>query len=144
MGMREDGGTVELLRCRFRNGDPAQPLRHDTRDALRQVALDDGAGEWIDDVLIIVSELVQNVTQHTRGPGELIVTAGSGAVFIEVGDASTATPQPKSPGPDRAGGRGLLLIEAISQQWGFRTCADGKVVWARLPAAVDSHRFSAA
>ncbi|MDG4795528.1 ATP-binding protein [Micromonospora sp. WMMD1082] len=132
--MREDSRTVEVLRRRFRNGDPASPLRHSARAALLPSACDDPDAEWIDDVLIVISELVQNVSQHTRGDGELVVTVAPGTVLVEVGDTSTTTPQARRPDSDHAGGRGLVLIEAISQKWGVRSCRNGKAVWAKLCA----------
>ncbi|MFI5494182.1 ATP-binding protein [Actinoplanes sp. NPDC051859] len=142
--MRKDDDAVEVLRCPFRNRDPALPLRHATRDALQREFPAEHNADWIDDVLITISELVQNVSQHTGGPGELIVTLAPGAVLIEVADSSTAIPQTRQPAPDRSGGRGLLLIEAASQQWGVRTGETGKVVWARMPAPSNSRPLHAA
>lgn len=131
-GMGIDGSVSEVVRCRFRNGDPALPLRHEARDALRRSATGEPDPVWIDDVLIVVSELIQNVSRHTHGPGELIVSIDCGLVLVEVGDASTTAPHTLLPGPQRAGGRGLMLIEALSREWGVRTCDKGKVVWAQL------------
>ena len=136
--MREDGRTVEVLRRRFRNGEPASPLRHSARAALLRSACDDPDAEWIDDVLIVISELVQNVSQHTRGDGELVVTVAPGTVVVEVGDTSTSIPRARRPDANHAGGRGLLLIEAISQEWGVRSCRNGKTVWAELCAITTS------
>ncbi|GIF26957.1 hypothetical protein Ate02nite_96870 [Paractinoplanes tereljensis] len=76
---------------------------------------------------------MQNVSKHTRTDGELVVSVGGGSVLVEVGDGSTTGPRLEHPDADRLGGRGLQLIEAISAQWGVRTCRNGKVVWARLP-----------
>jgi hypothetical protein len=136
-GMRENGNTMEVVRSRFDNGDPAQPLRHSARSALRESAAVDPDAEWIDDVLIVISELVQNVSQHTRSGGELILSIDADTVLVEVGDGSTTTPRTTRPDSQRDGGRGLLLIEAMSRQWGVRTCPLGKVVWARLAAGSD-------
>ncbi|GLZ00049.1 ATP-binding protein [Actinoplanes sp. NBRC 103695] len=124
---------MEIVRRQFRNGDPARPLRHGARSALREASGEHGDAEWIDDVLIVISELVQNVTQHTHSPGELVVSVEPGMVLVEVGDGDTTTPVSPSPDALGAGGRGLLLIAAVSRQWGVRTCPRGKVVWARLP-----------
>lgn len=128
---------MEIVRRQFRNGDPALPLRHGARNALQESTGQHGGADWIDDVLIVISELVQNVTQHTRSPGELVVSVEPGMVLVEVGDEDPTAPI--SPPADAlgAGGRGLLLIAAVSRQWGVRTCPRGKVVWARLPAIAD-------
>jgi anti-sigma regulatory factor (Ser/Thr protein kinase) len=126
---------MEVIRRRFRNGDPAQPLRHSARHALRQSACNGADADWIDDVVLVISELVQNVSQHTHGPGELVVSVEPGMVLVEVGDSDTTTPDTRR--ADGDGGRGLLLIEAVSRKWGVRTCPSGKVVWAQVPAVPD-------
>ena len=134
-GMQEHSSTVELLRHQFRHGEPALPLRHSARSALQRSADGKPDAGWIDDVLIVISELVQNVSQHTHSDGELIITIQPGTVLVEVGDSSTIVPRTQRPNPLQAGGRGLRLVDAISQQWGVRTCPEGKVVWAQLPAS---------
>ncbi|GIM88368.1 ATP-binding protein [Paractinoplanes toevensis] len=132
--MGEVGGAREVVRRRFRNGDPAQPLRHTARDALRDSARAAADTEWIDDTLLVISELVQNVSKHTHSDGELVVSLDDGTVLVEVGDGSTTAPRLEPPDANRLGGRGLHLIEAVAAQWGVRMCRDGKVVWARLSA----------
>jgi anti-sigma regulatory factor (Ser/Thr protein kinase) len=91
----------------------------------------------LDDVLLVVSELVQNVSQHTRGDGELVLTTGDG-VLIEVRDDDPAQPSLQSPDLQRLGGRGLLLVAAVADEWGTRPAGTGKIVWARLPMPVPS------
>ena len=129
------GGAVEVLRCRFRNGDPALPIRHDVRAALRRSAHLGPGGDWLGDTLLVVSELVQNVSQHTGSHGELVVEVEPRIVRIEVGDTSTTVPRVRPATVDGVGGRGLSLIEALCQQWGVRTCPAGKIVWVQLVTA---------
>jgi hypothetical protein len=131
--MQENNSTVEILRHQFRHGEPALPLRHSARTALRSVD-DHPDAPWIDDVLVVVSELVQNVSKHTRSSGELIISVQPGTVLVEVGDSSTIVPHTRRRDLLRVGGRGLLLVEAMSEQWGVRTCPQGKAVWALLSA----------
>ncbi|GAA1630683.1 ATP-binding protein [Actinoplanes couchii] len=142
--MREDVFAVELLRHRFRNGERAMPMRHSARDALHRRMSVGPDVEWVDDVLIVISELVQNVSEHTTGPGELVVSLELGAVLVEVGDASTVAPNLHDPATDHAGGRGLLLLGRISRRWGVRFCPTGKTVWAELAAGVDSRHLTVA
>jgi hypothetical protein len=48
----------------------------------------------------------------------------------------TATARTANPGEDAESGRGLLLVEAISERWGFFGYdGGGKVTWALLEAA---------
>jgi two-component sensor histidine kinase len=131
--MHEVSTAVELLRHRFRHGEPAAPLRHHARDVLQGSLSLTHDSAFMDDVVIVISELVQNVTQHTAGHGEIVISHDVATVLVEVGDSSTTIPRPCTPDPLRIGGRGLSLVQAICRQWGVRTCTEGKVVWARLP-----------
>ena len=69
-----------------------------------------------------------------------------GQVVVFVWDASPRPPaQAADPGADAEGGRGLLLVEALSERWGhFSYGGDGKVVWALLEAAPAAPGASAA
>ncbi len=119
---------MEVLRRPFEHGEPAGPLRHSARSALMPwLAADDLA-----DAMVVISELVQNVTQHTGGGGELVLTADAHAITIEVRDHSPVLPQVHPPDTHRLGGRGLLLVAGVTRAWGARPERSGKVVWARL------------
>jgi hypothetical protein len=39
---------------------------------------------------------------------------------------------PRRPGPDTVTGRGLLLVDALTDRWGAERTGDGKVVWFEL------------
>ncbi len=55
-------------------------------------------------------------------------------VLVEVWDKSMRAPMFKRAGPDEPGGRGLMLVEALSEQWSWEVVPgwSGKVVWAEL------------
>jgi len=55
-------------------------------------------------------------------------------VIIEVQDQSMEVPTPEHAEPDQESGRGLMLVEALSQRWGCEVMLGwaGKVVWAEL------------
>jgi len=123
---------VEILRRPFRNGEPAAPLRRAAQSALvRQFREVDAAAE-LADVLLVISELVQNVSQHTLGDGELVVSAGDG-VLVEVGDGDPRPPRLLRPDTHRLGGRGLLVVAAVAAPMTRWRRATPEVVWARLP-----------
>jgi anti-sigma regulatory factor (Ser/Thr protein kinase) len=94
---------------------------------------------------LVVSELVTNAVQATAGrqmpaPVRLRLSSDGSRALVEVWDADSRPPQPRAVEvdgvPDLAAesGRGLLLVAALSAQWGWypeRQCG-GKVVWAEL------------
>jgi hypothetical protein len=131
---REVLATMTMLRMPFPHGASAGPLRHSVRDLLAPWCSD----EQTDDVLVVVSELVQNVTQHTAGGGELVLTADERVVVVEVHDGDPVLPRPQRPDERRVGGRGLLLVAGLTSQWGTRPTVGGKIVWARLDLSSDS------
>jgi anti-sigma regulatory factor (Ser/Thr protein kinase) len=88
----------------------------------------------IDDVLIVVVELVTNAAKSGE-VFELAVSCQAGAVLIEVWDSSEAAPDRQRQSVDRVDGRGLLLVEACSTDWGWRLEArGGKTVWSIVGA----------
>ncbi|MFJ9588016.1 ATP-binding protein [Streptomyces acidicola] len=94
-----------------------------------------GVGEVLDAALLVVSELVTNVIEHTDGPGwfELILT--SGRLRIEVTDFSHCPPVvvvPGSVGEEAVHGRGMTLVDALSAAWGVTALGRGKRVWSDL------------
>jgi anti-sigma regulatory factor (Ser/Thr protein kinase) len=96
---------------------------------------------------LIVSELVTNSVQATADKdgrpryGEtglpvvhLRLASDRARVLVEVWDSVPGVPAARRAGPDEEGGRGLALVEAMSERWGCTTVPgwSGKVVWAEL------------
>ncbi|WP_344260919.1 ATP-binding protein [Streptomyces sodiiphilus] len=110
----------------------------EARGKVRALLVEWNLQHLADDACLVVSELMTNAIRHTgrTEDGHLELTAGQGdhdRFFVEVADGCTGTlPQQRSPGPDDSGGRGLLLVQRLSDDWGVRTCGTGKVVWAQL------------
>jgi hypothetical protein len=114
-------------------------------------------GDWdmastAEDVTLMVSELVTNaVVALTDADGRSKETEVNGGlplvhlglwsdrarIVIEVWDVSPRTPEVKQPEADAENGRGLLLVEALSERWGWNHVPgwSGKVVWAEISAA---------
>jgi anti-sigma regulatory factor (Ser/Thr protein kinase) len=104
----------------------------------RQIAWEWRLPRLADSTELAVSELVTNAVQASRAMRQAAVRiwlASDGTqVVIFVWDASPQPPVLADPGGDAENGRGLLLVEAISQRWGHFACdGGGKVVWAVVP-----------
>ncbi|GGM92984.1 hypothetical protein GCM10011609_33090 [Lentzea pudingi] len=85
------------------------------------------------DVLLVVTELVSNVLDHTAGPGRLRVLRGDAPceVSVEVDDTSSARPRHGRSrlGPHR--GKGMVVVGNVSNDWGTRPGPEsGKTVFA--------------
>ncbi|GAA2243069.1 hypothetical protein GCM10010430_25890 [Kitasatospora cystarginea] len=107
-------------------------VRHRLRAALNRW----GVPELADTAELLTSELVTNALVHT----------GRGAVFdavltsetserrlrIEVQDGTARLPGRRTPAEFATSGRGLLLVEALADDWGVQLRGDGKVTWFEL------------
>ncbi|MEC3995271.1 ATP-binding protein [Actinacidiphila sp. DG2A-62] len=111
----------------------------EARSFVRDVLDAWGVSERCDDVLTCVSELATNVVRHdeTHGRSFHVALSGrDGLLRIEVHDASRRHPVIKSPGADSTTGRGLLLVNELSDGWGVEPQDPrGKVVWTEFKIA---------
>lgn len=85
-----------------------------------------------DDVVLVLSELLGNAIRHGRPPLSYDVEVDGEDVVVVVQDAESASPQTAAPAPAAESGRGLVIVEQLARDWGWRACRDGKRVWARL------------
>ncbi|MBT2381890.1 ATP-binding protein [Streptomyces sp. ISL-111] len=92
-----------------------------------------------DALTLIVAELSANAVSHGLVPGRdfrLRLSAEDATVRVEVtdtrGESLPVLAEPSA--EDREGGRGLLLVTALTDRWGWYQRADGpgKTVWAAL------------
>lgn len=84
---------------------------------------------------LVVTELVSNAVQHGRPPVELSLDcSGPEGVVISVSDGNPELPRVQTVGPQADHGRGVRLVELLSDEWGVRTRPGGKSVWSRLVA----------
>lgn len=107
------------------------------RAKLRTTLATWGESPVTESAVLVLSELLTNAVRHGRvSPGREIETRFllvDGRLRIEVHDASPVTPQECGPDPHGCGGRGLLLVAAVAESWGFcERTGPGKVVWAEL------------
>jgi anti-sigma regulatory factor (Ser/Thr protein kinase) len=81
---------------------------------------------------VAVTELVNNAVVHAGTPVTVHVAVRGDELFIAVRDRSTEPLRPRKAAPTSYGGRGLMLLDAMSSRWGCTPREDGKVVWAVL------------
>lgn len=98
---------------------------------------------------LLVSELVTNGVQASEGmigcryqgrwkpgvpPVSMWLCSDRQSVLVQVWDGSNRRPERKEVDLEAVGGRGLLLVEALSAEWGTYTPerSTGKVVWALI------------
>jgi CheY-like chemotaxis protein len=92
-----------------------------------------GVEQITDDVLLVVTELVNNAVTHANTPCELRLSISPVSLRIEVIDEGPGTPDPLPPSSTRNHGRGLHLVDALTAAWGFEPIeTGGKMVWAEL------------
>ncbi|WP_327713237.1 ATP-binding protein (plasmid) [Streptomyces sp. NBC_00464] len=81
---------------------------------------------------LLVSELVTNAFQHGRGDIRVRLYFSVSHFVIEVRDGNPAAPELRNTALDDEDGRGLHLVDALSDAWG--TSDDGTSTWCSLPA----------
>jgi hypothetical protein len=86
-----------------------------------------------DAVRIVVSELTTNAVQHVHYPFTLDLALSPTGLLVAVTDSSRQEPILRPVHAPAVGGRGVQLVDALSQSWGVRLVhRRGKTVWARI------------
>jgi anti-sigma regulatory factor (Ser/Thr protein kinase) len=90
---------------------------------------------------LLVSELVTNAIVHARSAVELELSrdADADVLRVAVRDASVRPPRMGGFDLEALSGRGLALVEALSDRWGVEADASGKLVWFELTSHLGSH-----
>ena len=103
----------------------------------REILWEWGAAELADTAELVASELVTNSLNACAGLDQaairLVLTLDRGELAILVRDNHPGSPLAVQPGADDEGGRGLLIIEHLSDRCGWYPLNDpepAKVTWA--------------
>lgn len=83
-------------------------------------------------VELLVSELAGNCVRHTDSEFEVRVSVDEQRVRVSVTDHAAGWPVVRHVEPTSLTGRGLALVETLSDSWGVhssRSAAGGKCVW---------------
>ncbi|WP_248963010.1 ATP-binding protein [Sphaerisporangium perillae] len=87
-----------------------------------------------DDLVLVVSELLGNAVVYGRPPVRLSLWATTEELCVRVTDHGPEDPRRLDLSPEAIHGRGLAIVEALSDRWGVVHSADetgtGKTVWA--------------
>jgi hypothetical protein len=102
--------------------------RRFVRDVLR-----DQSREVVDAAELMACELATNCVQHARSDFELAIHSKE-QIRVEVRDMNRRRPVLRFPAPEDPSGRGLRIVDAMSDAWGIIPATDGKTVWFALRA----------
>ncbi|MFJ6938678.1 SpoIIE family protein phosphatase [Streptomyces sp. NPDC101132] len=131
--LRYDGTRDRPLRSHWKVWRLPDAVLHARRFAARTLR-SWGAADELDAALLVVSELVTNAIAHTQGEVGMDLTLSADRLRIAVSDASPRSPvKPVSVSWESTGGRGLLIVEAMTASWGSVPLSGGKQVWAEIP-----------
>jgi anti-sigma regulatory factor (Ser/Thr protein kinase) len=89
----------------------------------------------IEPVMLVANELVANAIVHAHSAPVLSLEGTGADLFVRVADdaGSLTVARRTTPGDD--GGRGLMLVEALSDRWGVDANDSGKSVWVAFSGA---------
>ncbi|MFD7296594.1 ATP-binding protein [Streptomyces sp. NPDC059897] len=95
--------------------------------------------EVTDTAELLLSELMTNAYRHAKAPADRQIwaraTLSEGKLLrVQVTDASTTLPVPRTAAPEEESGRGLALVVLLADAWGAeaREAGVGKTVWFEL------------
>ena len=129
--MEEDlGGVPSVLVLNL----PAVPASAAiARGVLDEVLLAPKDDEARDTAALLLTELVTNAARHVGGTMRVEVAVTHDTLCVRVCDTSPLLPAAANlPDWDSESGRGLFLLEALSDRWGAQTIPTGKCVWFEL------------
>ncbi|WNI14142.1 ATP-binding SpoIIE family protein phosphatase [Actinacidiphila sp. ITFR-21] len=113
----------------------------EARTELRSLLHDWARPDQVDTAVLLSSELLGNVLMHTDQPAALVATVtgkpGRRTLRVEVADSGDGLPHQRAPGEMASSGRGLVLLDILSDQWGVRPKPEGKTVWFAMQEAGD-------
>lgn len=131
--LRYDGMATRPQRESWTVWRVPQAVGHARRFTRRTLRTWGVSADDMDTVLLVVSELVTNALVHTDGRVRLDLTLVNHRLRVAVADSSPRTPaKATSIGWEATGGRGILLVEAMSASWGTVPVSGGKQVWSEI------------
>ena len=85
---------------------------------------------------LLTSEIVTHTMVHTDCPVHLVVESHSSSVLVEIKTVASHVQVVEGEEVGEADhGRGMVLLDALSDRWGWWEADGGKVIWFALSAA---------
>ncbi|MFI0781076.1 ATP-binding protein [Streptomyces sp. NPDC021212] len=94
-----------------------------------------GQEDLIEDAALVITELVSNSVHHARLESirVLITRPSEECIRLGVADRTRSVPLLRmDPDGDDTRGRGLLIVNALTERWGTELYRWGKQVWAEM------------
>ncbi|NEW71763.1 ATP-binding protein [Streptomyces rhizosphaericus] len=94
-----------------------------------------GQEDLIEDAALVITELVSNAVDHARLESIRVVVARPSEKLVRLGvvDRSRNVPYVRmASNGDNTRGRGLLLVDALTDRWGTDRYRWGKQVWGEM------------
>jgi anti-sigma regulatory factor (Ser/Thr protein kinase) len=135
----ETGEAGGRLRQHVAPGDPEAltEARHMIRAAVRTW----GAADRADEIELVADEVITNALMHTEGAAIVtlrVLTGMDRRLRVEVEDSSSALPRRREAGESGVSGRGLLLVDLLTDAWGVEARGGGKCVWCEFVVPEDA------
>ncbi|AXG78070.1 ATP-binding protein [Streptomyces paludis] len=114
-----------------RQPESAAVARRLVRTALAAWGLEDLA----EDAALVITELVSNASDHARLESIRVIVSRSGENRVRIGvvDRSRVTPERRTDSNgDQTRGRGLMIVDSVTECWGADLYPWGKQVWGEL------------
>jgi anti-sigma regulatory factor (Ser/Thr protein kinase) len=128
-GERHDRGTDELSTVFPSVAPSAASARRFVAAALRRWRCSD---DFIELVLLLTSELVTNAYRHAGTETRVSVRLEDECTRVEVRDVGRGEPELRAFDTDRVDGRGLQIVDALADRWGYHSNDSGTAVWFEL------------
>lgn len=104
----------------------------EARRFLRESGCTEHATSLLESAVLLVSEMVTNAVRHGGPPIVVEVDCDEVSLQVRVRDGSDVLPVARTPGLSDESGRGMVLLDLLSADWGVEPEPDGKAVWFRL------------
>ncbi|WP_331770027.1 ATP-binding protein [Embleya sp. NBC_00888] len=98
------------------------------RERLAMLEWTEDAPETVDAILLVVTELVTNTHLHAHTRAHVVISWDGHCLHVHVCDDDPTLPTPRTPDTLTPGGRGLALVDAVTDDWNIHPHRHGKTI----------------